>query len=303
MKDIVLIAPPVAEPVTLSDVKLQLGFGPMQDSDRAAAQILDQELRAYIVAARQDCENWCRRVFVTQTWLLRLSGFPGADSKYNWNGYPTITLPMPPLQSVDELIYVDTFGAVQTLLQDTSYGNTSPQYGYQLARGSDTGLGRIYSSWARPWPPTRMVPSNVMVQFRCGYGGPITVSMTAGSALLTVSAGAPLTFNFDDAPLMAGDTGTRILVPGAGPVVGGIAQPLDTFIASVNPVNGQATLAAAATTAVTNVPGWAGQPVPAVLTTAIKMQVEHYYENGGGSDCELPRVVESLLGPYRNFVA
>jgi hypothetical protein len=33
------------------------------------------------------------------------------------------------------------------------------------------------------------------------------------------------------------------------------------------------------------------------------MLAEHYYENGGAQDCDLPRVVEALLDPYRNLVA
>jgi hypothetical protein len=35
MFDSQLIEPPIADPVTLAEVKLHLGFGPMQDSDRA----------------------------------------------------------------------------------------------------------------------------------------------------------------------------------------------------------------------------------------------------------------------------
>lgn len=299
MNDIVLITPPVAEPVTLNDLKLQLGFGPMQDSDRAASQILNEKLRAFIIAARQDCENWCNRAFITQTWLLKLNSWPGSDARYEWRGYPAIELPKPPAQSIYWVKYIDTSGSPQTLPFDTSYGNASLQYGYQFVRGSETQNGRLLPSWARPWPPVRMVPANVIVQFRCGYGGPITCSMQEGSALLTVAGGAPLTFNADDAPALPGETGTPISVTGAGP--GGAV--LDTFIASVNPANGQATLANAASASVTSVPGWAGRPVPAVITTAIKMLAEFYYENGGCEDMPLPRVVESLLDPYRNLVA
>ena len=175
MEDAVQIAFPVAEPVTLNDVKLQLGFGPMQDSDRAASQILNDKLRAFIVAARQACENFTRRAFITQTWLLRMSGFPGKDWRYNWNGYPVIQFPKPPFQSVDFVNYVDTFGDVQALPLDTTYGNAAPQYGYQLSRGSETAPGRIYSSWARPWPPTRMVPSNVMVHSAAAMAVPLLV--------------------------------------------------------------------------------------------------------------------------------
>lgn len=298
MEDIVLITPPTAEPITLAEAKLQLGFGPMQDSDRAASQILNDKLRAFIVAARQDCENYTRRAFVTQHWLLRRDSFPGHNLRYEWNGYPQIELPKPPFQSIDSFQYVDVSGTVQTLTIDTTYGTdpANPEYGYQLDRGSETQAARLLPPFARPWPPTRMVPSNVMVKFRCGFGGPIICSMTATSAVLTVAGG--VSFNPDDAPLMAGDTGFPISVPGAGASGG----PLDTFIASVNG-SGQATLATAASTTVASVIGWAGVKVPEVIRTAIKMQVEFYYEHGGCQDVPLPRVVESLLDPYRNLVA
>jgi uncharacterized phiE125 gp8 family phage protein len=299
---IALIQGPVAEPITLNDAKLQLGFGPMQDSDRAASQILNDKLRAFIVAARQDCENWTNRAFITQRWILRRDSFPGHNLRYEWNGYPQIELPKPPFQSVESFQYIDVSGTPQTLTQDATFGTnpTNPQYGYQLERGSETQPGRLLPPFARPWPPTRMVPANVIVQFRCGYGGPITVSMTASSALLTVAPGSvPASFNADDAPLLPGETGLPISIPGAGPD----GATLNTFIASVNPSTGQATLAAAASTAVTNVQAWAGQQLPAVIPTAIKMLVEFYYDHGGCEDVPMPRVIESLLEPYRNFVS
>jgi hypothetical protein len=193
-----------------------------------------------------------------------------------------------------------TAGTPQTLTQDATFvtNPANPQYGYQLDHGSETQPGRLLPPFARPWPPTRMVPANVIMQFRCGYGGPITCSMTNGAALLTVTGGAPLTFNPDDAPLLPGETGLPISVPGAGANGG----PLNTFVASVDG-SGKATRAAAAQATLPNVPGWACLPVPAVLTTAIKMLAEHYYEHGGCDDVPMPRVVEALLDPYRNLVA
>jgi hypothetical protein len=311
---IALIQGPVAEPITLNDVKLQLGFGPMQDSDRAASSILNEKLRGFIIAARQDCENWCNRAFMTQAWILRRDSFPGHNLRYEWNGYPQIELPKPPFQSVQSFTYIDVAGTPQTLTQDTTYGTNplNPEYGYQLERGSETQPGRLLPPFARPWPPTRMVPANVMVQFRCGYGGPITCSIEEASGLLTVSGGYPQAFDFDDAPLLPGETGLPIFIPGAGSPTGYAINPatglpvqgaLATFIASVNPTNGQATLATPATATVTNVPGWAGQPLPNVITTAIKLLVEFYYEHGGCEDAPMPRVIESLLEPYRNFVS
>jgi hypothetical protein len=292
MTEPVLIAPPLSEPVTLAEVKLQLGFGPIEDQTRESESILSNKLRPFILAARRECESYCRRAFITQRWLQRMDGWPGKNARYNWNGYPAAALEKPPFQSIDFMKYVDVAGQVQDLPLDTTYGNGSPQYGYQLWRGSETAKALIYSSWSRPWPPVRMVPSNVMVQFRCGYGQPITCSMTNGSAALAVAGG--ITFNADDAPLLTGDTGLRIKVSGAGADGG----DLNTFIAAVDPVTGAATLKDQAQADVTSVAGWAGDPVPEEIRNAIKLLVEDYY-NGGSQGGELPDVVKRNLGYYR----
>jgi hypothetical protein len=294
MNEPVLIAPPASEPVTFAEVKLQLGFGPVEDSTREAALILSDKLRPFMLAARRECENYCRRVFITQRWLLRHDGFPGGDFRYSGHG-SELLLPKPPFQSIDFFKYVDTAGVVQTLALDTSYGNGSLQYGYQLRRGTLTQPARVLPSWARPWPPARKVPSNVMIQFRCGYGQPITCSMTSGSAVLAVAGG--IKFNADDAPLMAGDTGLRISVSGAGANGGA----LETFIAAVDG-SGNATLKDTAVATVTNVAGWAGQPVPEEIRNAIKLTIEAYY-NKGSEGGELPLAARRQLEYYRNLVA
>lgn len=314
METIDMIAGPVAEPVTLNDVKLQLGFGPFQDSDRAASQILNEQLRNHINSAREWCESWCRRVFITQTWQLLLDGFPGVSVRYDSNGYAAILLPRPPFQSVVFFTYVDTAGAVQTLTQDASYGTNlaSPFYGYQLSRGSRTQPARLITPWARPWAPERMVPDNTVVRFRCGYGGPITCSMTAGSKLLTVSGGAPSAFDADDAPLLPQEMGLPIFVPGAGAATATAISPfnaqpvagaLATNIGSVNPANGAATLAAPAVNTVANVTGWAGRPVPSNIRAAIRLRAAWQYNDGGLSEADHVKQIERLLKPFRNDVS
>jgi hypothetical protein len=47
--------------------------------------------------------------------------------------------------------------------------------------------------------------------------------------------------------------------------------------------------------------GWAGQPVPEEIRSAIKLTIEDFYDRGceGG---ELPGVAKRLLGYYRNVV-
>jgi len=297
MQDIVLIAEPPIEPITLAEAKLQCGFGPVEDSDRLASQILADKLRPFIIAARTACENYTRRTFITQTWLLRRDSFPGHQFRYQWNGYPQIDLPKPPFQSITFFQYVDVSGTLQTLTQDTTYGVNPqfPQYGYQLDPGSDSQAARLIPPFARPWPPTRMVPGNVVIQFRCGYGGPLTISMNANSAAVSVQGG--YVFNPGDAPLLVGDTGLPVSVPGAG----ANGTTLTTNIASVDQ-NGNATLATAASTAVTNVPAWFGRPVPEPIRSAIKRCVEVAYDCGD-VDWGIPVDAEALLKPYCNWVA
>lgn len=297
MNDIVLITPPPVEPVAVTDLLNQMGM--VVPSDAGLAASITAQFTALLVAARKDCENYAQRVFITQSWLLRRDSFPGHNLRYEWNGYPQIDLPKPPFQSVDFFKYVDVSGTVQELTVDTTYGTNpaNPQYGYQLDRGSETQAARLLPPFARPWPPTRMVPANVLVQFRCGYGGPLTVTTAEGSPVIT----GPV-FNPDDAPLIAGDAGLAVSIPGAGPVVDTAATALVSHIASVD-VNGQATLADNAVTAVTKAAGWFGDPVPDPILQAIKFLAQWYYEQASIVDQPLPRVVRALLDPYRNLVA
>jgi hypothetical protein len=281
---IALITPPIAEPVTQSQLMQQMGMGTVADATLLAT--MTAQMTTSIVAARANVESFLRRVLITQHWLLRRDRFT----------HRMIDLPKPPFQSIDWFKYVDTFGNVDQLFQDSTYGLNFPaQYGYQLERGSETQPARLFPPWAKPWPPTLQVPSNVMIQFRCGYGGPAIVSMTASSAILS----GPV-FNADDAPLMTGDTGTLVTVPGAG--AGGLnGPPLVANVASVD-VDGQATLSAVAVTAVATQQAWIGNPVPPEILKAILLLAQFFYEQAsvGG---EIPRYITDSIWPYRNLVS
>jgi hypothetical protein len=265
----------------------QMGFGTVADGTLQAT--LQAQLSTSIVGARANIEAWLRRVLITQHWLLRRDMFT----------HRAIELPKQPFQSVDWFRYVDTNAGVDQLFQDTTYGLNFPaQYGYQLDRGSETEPARLFPPWSKPWPPTLRVPSSVMVQFRCGYGGPATVTMAEGSAVLV----GP-TFNADDAPLMTGDTGTPVTVYGAGAVPSGgeTACDLVANVASVD-VNGQATLSVPATTAVTTGGAWIGEPIPPEIIKAILLLGQFYYEQAsvGG---EIPRYITDSIWPYRNLIS
>jgi uncharacterized phiE125 gp8 family phage protein len=289
--DLVLITPPAAEPVTPSDMLVQLELLPIADPTLAAQR--NMRLTDFIAGARAECETYTRRAFITQTWLYKLDGWPPSDWRYQWRGYPAIVVPKPPVQSVDFVKYVDTFGNVQALPFDTSYGLTVGTYGYQLARGGEIEPGRLLSSWARPWPPLRMVPANVLVQFKAGYGGPVAgVSIASGS-----KAPTGLMLNPDAAPVLPGETGLRVRIPSAG-----ATGDLCTFVASVAS-DGTVTLKDAAARAAASATAWIGDPIPVEILRAIKLRAQWYWEQGALVDQPLPRVITALLGPYRNMVA
>ncbi len=286
---IVLIAPPASEPVSVAQLLTQMGFGTITDGTLNAT--LTSQLSTHLTSARTACEAYCRRAFITQRWQYRRFGFDGHK----------IMLPVPPLQSIDWMKYVDTSGTVQTLLQDTTYGNNPPsqRYGYQLQRGSETQPAFLTPPWAQPWPPTRLVPDSVLLQMRVGYGQPIIASIAANSTALS----ANVTFNPDDAPLMAGETGLPISISEAvAAVSGGAPTTLNTYVASVDAF-GNATLAAPATATVANGYAWAGAQVPYDITSAILLLAQWMYEQASVGGTDIPEWIMCKLKPFRNLVS
>lgn len=290
MESLRLITPPIAEPALLASLKAMLQIPP-SDTTR------DTTLIGFLIAAREDCENWTRTKLITQTWLLRCDSFPSVSLRYDRNGYPQYQLPFPPFQSIQSFQYVDTGGNVDTLTRDTTYGTNpaEPFYGYQLEPGGDIIPARLTPPWARPWPPQRMVPANTLITFRCGYGGPFTASMAEGSPVVS---SPNFVFNPDDAPALAGDTGLAISIPGAGEGGG----PLVTNVASVDG-EGNATLVDSAVAAVTNVSAWQGNPVPQNLLLSIMLHAQFFFEQGAVVDQAVPRVITDIRQHYRNLVS
>jgi hypothetical protein len=271
-----LITAPAIEPVTLHEMKLQCGFGPLEDTDKVRSEILAEQLRSAIAAARQDCEDITGRAFVTQTWNLTLDHFPRFSDEYLVHNRLDIGLPLPKFGSLTAFTYIDFAG----VLQD----NMAPgAWGYQLVAGGDTRQARLRPPVFMAWPWNLWhVANSVSITFKCGYGGPVTATTTAASAILT------------GPKWNQGDAGLALSIPGAG--VSGAA--LVTTIASVD-VNGRATLATAATVAVMNATAYAGGPVPATIRQAIKLNAQWFYDNCEGPQ---PPAVKALLSMSGNLI-
>jgi len=134
---------PAAEPMTTAEAK---SFA-RQDDDTD-----DTLIDTFIESAREWCEQYTRRAFITQTWTQIIDwGFPRA-----------IILPHPPLISVTSITYIDTSGTSQTL--------AATEYTVDIQRAP----GRAYEAWTKTFPTTRYIRQAVTVTYTAGYGAAST---------------------------------------------------------------------------------------------------------------------------------
>lgn len=98
-------------------------------------------------AAREWCESFQNRAFISQTITLTLDEFPD-----------TFTVPKPRLQSVTSIKYIDTDGAQQTLSSDV----------YDVDSQSEP--ARIALAYSQSWPSIRGDINSVEVIYVAGYG-------------------------------------------------------------------------------------------------------------------------------------
>ena len=117
---------------------------------KAGPAVEDDLLNALIATARQWCQDFQNRAYVTQTWELWLDRWPGKDH---------IEIPLPPLQSVSSVKYYGT--------DDTEYTFSSDYYLVDVKSEP----GRVCLDYGQSWPSTTLRPYNgVCVTFVAGYG-------------------------------------------------------------------------------------------------------------------------------------
>jgi uncharacterized phiE125 gp8 family phage protein len=136
-----LVTAAAAEPLTLTEAKLHLRVDHSTDDDL---------ITALIKASREYCENFTRRAIPSQTFDLKLDGFPDL-----------IELPMPPVTAITSITYVDANGDTQTL--------SSSLYRTDLPSGPKAQRARIEPAYGQVWPSTRAVVNAVTVRFVAGY--------------------------------------------------------------------------------------------------------------------------------------
>ena len=158
-----IVTPPNSEPITLGDMKDYLRVDDTTD---------DMLISSLISVAREFCEGFQNRAYITQTMELTMDYFP-SQYRLLYYGLPfesynhrnrhhhkdAIKIPMPPLQSVVSITYTDDTGVTTTLDPST--------YIVDL----DSEPGKIVPSSGNQWPTVQLQPVNgVRVRYIAGYG-------------------------------------------------------------------------------------------------------------------------------------
>lgn len=154
-----LITGPAEEPVSLSEAKAQV---------RVTHDLEDELIAGKARTARSWVETFTNRALVTQTWELRLPGFPACGA--------AIELPRPPLASVTSVTYVDEAGVTQTW--------SPAKYQVLKPAGDHADRGRILPAYGETYPTARGDEESVIVRFVAGYGAAGDVPQALKDALL-----------------------------------------------------------------------------------------------------------------------
>jgi uncharacterized phiE125 gp8 family phage protein len=166
-----LYTAPASEPIIIADVEAhsRLGSGYIASlGETSAANI-------FIAAVRQKCEAITRRQLINATWDLILDRFPCGNRS-------PIEIPLPPLQTITSISYIDPNGDTQVLSSSLyrvitdvksstdGQGNTT----YTATPKCQPGI--VLPIVGQSWPATQDDIAVVTIRFAAGYG-------SAGSAV------------------------------------------------------------------------------------------------------------------------
>jgi uncharacterized phiE125 gp8 family phage protein len=134
---------PTEVPVTVAEAKA---------NSNITGTSQDDEIEAMIASATEQLDGKdgiLGRALCTQEWELLLDAFPCGSE---------IKVPLPPLQSVESITYVDANGDTQTLATSV----------YAVDVASEPGV--VSLKYGQVWPTTQTQRNAVTIAFTCGYG-------------------------------------------------------------------------------------------------------------------------------------
>lgn len=161
---------PSGSVLTLNEAKTQLKLDADITEDDAFIQALIDGATQYL----DGIDGILNRALLTQTWQLKLDEFPRYNSMVSnvQRDVYAIKLPLPPLQSVSSVQYVDTAGVTQTWASSNYVVDTANE------------PGRIYPAYDKCYPSIRSQPEAVTITFVAGYGEAAAVPQPIKSAML-----------------------------------------------------------------------------------------------------------------------
>ena len=153
-----LTTAPAIEPVSLSEVKAQLGIDGTAD---------DTLLSMYITASREHAEQMTGLALITQTWTLTLDAWPGHGEPW-WDGVrdmaisalrsagrpSNILLPRYPLRTVES---VTADGVAVTVADVFTVDNQQRP-------------GRLVIKNGATWPTVLETANGISIEYTAGYG-------------------------------------------------------------------------------------------------------------------------------------
>jgi uncharacterized phiE125 gp8 family phage protein len=150
-----LITAPSAEPIELAEAKEHLRILEADDAQ-------DTYIESLITVARESVEDLCERALMSQTWDFYFDRFPRWYGHRQLHPYEipmqeALRIPMPPLQSVTSIKYIDSTGALVTLDPANYVVDTASEQ------------ARVYPSYGNIWPTARWIQNAVTIRALCGY--------------------------------------------------------------------------------------------------------------------------------------
>ncbi len=134
-----LVTAPAKEPVSVQEAK---------DHLKILHALEDGYIGSLVKAATKMAEDFLNRALIEQEWELLFDFFPRSP----------INIPLPPLQSIDSVKYIDSEGVLQTLAPSEYETDTA---GF---------IGRLSLRDGKSWPSTKRTTNAVVVAFTAGYG-------------------------------------------------------------------------------------------------------------------------------------
>lgn len=154
-----LAAAPTVEPVSIQDARLHCRIDDNADNSYVSA---------LITAARIMAEQYTRRVFITQSWVMYMDAWPCERF---------IEIPKAPLQGISSIVTYDDDDVSTTFASSNYYRDTIST------------PGRVVLRSGASWPDVERVANGIVINFVAGYAAsPAGIPQDIRQAILMIVA-------------------------------------------------------------------------------------------------------------------